>query len=183
MFCPLCKTEYQEGFFTCADCSVPLVSELPEGEEPGGKTPRLAPIYRIVLNFYIDQFVMLLILLPILPRVTKWILKDETVNGYLFSAIGSLYWLLYYFCFEFYLMRTPAKYLTGTIIVSTDGKRPTVRQIVKRTLSRLIPLEPFSYKEGTWGHDRMSETEVVLNKHLHSDSAQPAAADGQAAAP
>jgi len=33
MFCPQCKAEYREGFFTCADCSIPLVSELPKDEE------------------------------------------------------------------------------------------------------------------------------------------------------
>lgn len=32
MFCPLCKTEYREGFDICADCSVPLVAELPQKE-------------------------------------------------------------------------------------------------------------------------------------------------------
>ena len=25
MICPLCKAEYQDGFYTCADCSAPLV--------------------------------------------------------------------------------------------------------------------------------------------------------------
>ncbi len=34
MFCPLCKAEYREGFTTCADCSVPLVAEIPREEEP-----------------------------------------------------------------------------------------------------------------------------------------------------
>lgn len=29
MICPLCNTEYQEDYYTCADCSVPLV-EKPE---------------------------------------------------------------------------------------------------------------------------------------------------------
>ncbi len=29
MFCPNCRTEYQPGATTCADCSVPLVPELP----------------------------------------------------------------------------------------------------------------------------------------------------------
>ncbi len=29
MFCPQCRTEYREGFYTCTDCGVPLVSELP----------------------------------------------------------------------------------------------------------------------------------------------------------
>lgn len=33
MFYPLCKTEYREGFDTCADCSVPLVAELPQKED------------------------------------------------------------------------------------------------------------------------------------------------------
>ena len=33
MFCPQCRTEYREGFYTCTDCGVPLVSELPP--EPG----------------------------------------------------------------------------------------------------------------------------------------------------
>jgi hypothetical protein len=35
MFCPLCKTEYREGFYTCADCSVPLVAELHKEETKG----------------------------------------------------------------------------------------------------------------------------------------------------
>lgn len=38
MFCPGCKTEYREGFFTCADCQVPLVSELPGNEEKSIET-------------------------------------------------------------------------------------------------------------------------------------------------
>ncbi len=28
MFCPECRTEYREGFDTCTDCGIPLVSEL-----------------------------------------------------------------------------------------------------------------------------------------------------------
>jgi hypothetical protein len=29
MFCPVCKAEYRQGFYRCADCDVELVSELP----------------------------------------------------------------------------------------------------------------------------------------------------------
>ncbi len=33
MFCPKCRTEYREGFNTCADCNIELVGELtPEPE-------------------------------------------------------------------------------------------------------------------------------------------------------
>lgn len=30
MYCPHCKAEYREGFTTCSDCYIALVSELPE---------------------------------------------------------------------------------------------------------------------------------------------------------
>jgi hypothetical protein len=33
MFCPECRAEYRVGFETCADCGVPLVETLPEGED------------------------------------------------------------------------------------------------------------------------------------------------------
>ena len=35
MFCPKCRSEYREGFTTCNDCNVPLVSELLPESEPG----------------------------------------------------------------------------------------------------------------------------------------------------
>lgn len=41
MFCPLCKTEYRKGFYTCADCSVPLVAELQKEEESKGKASEM----------------------------------------------------------------------------------------------------------------------------------------------
>jgi hypothetical protein len=34
VFCPECRREYREGFTTCSDCNVPLVSELPPEAEP-----------------------------------------------------------------------------------------------------------------------------------------------------
>jgi len=35
MFCPQCRTQYKEGFYTCKRCGVSLVSELPPGPAPG----------------------------------------------------------------------------------------------------------------------------------------------------
>jgi hypothetical protein len=32
MFCPLCKAEYRQGFSTCSDCHVPLVSTQEEAK-------------------------------------------------------------------------------------------------------------------------------------------------------
>ena len=33
MFCPECRSEFREGFTTCVECEVPLVSELPPEED------------------------------------------------------------------------------------------------------------------------------------------------------
>jgi hypothetical protein len=30
MFCPKCKSEYEEGFYICADCGIKLVEEIPK---------------------------------------------------------------------------------------------------------------------------------------------------------
>ncbi len=34
MFCPECRREYKEGFYTCRDCGVSLVPELPPEPAP-----------------------------------------------------------------------------------------------------------------------------------------------------
>jgi rubrerythrin len=31
MWCPVCKAEYREGIFECAECRIPLVAEPPQG--------------------------------------------------------------------------------------------------------------------------------------------------------
>jgi thiol-disulfide isomerase/thioredoxin len=33
MFCPKCKSEYEEGFYICADCGIELVEELANEKE------------------------------------------------------------------------------------------------------------------------------------------------------
>jgi len=45
MLCPVCQTEYREGFTECADCRVPLVHELPraDGPSPEDEPPTLPP--------------------------------------------------------------------------------------------------------------------------------------------
>jgi hypothetical protein len=49
MYCPKCKTEYRDGFYTCSDCGSSLVPELPE-ETPVPDIPSYSPHYKEVLR-------------------------------------------------------------------------------------------------------------------------------------
>ncbi len=84
------------------------------------------------------------------------------------EALGMIALILslpgYYFVFEVTLGRTPAKFLTGTRVVSMDGSRATTGQILGRSLARFVPFEPFSFLGSSRGwHDSWSRTRVVKN--------------------
>jgi uncharacterized RDD family membrane protein YckC len=70
----------------------------------------------------------------------------------------------YYFLTEYKFQRTLGKVLTRTKVVSLTGDRPTLKQVIIRTLSRSIPFEYFSYLATVEGiHDSLSKTRVVKN--------------------
>ena len=70
----------------------------------------------------------------------------------------------YYLLTESIFQRTLGKVLTKTKVVSLTGEKPTLKQVIFRTLSRSIPFEYFSYLATVEGiHDRLSKTRVVKN--------------------
>ena len=82
------------------------------------------------------------------------------------NLISCLIWLLYYIVMEHSMGATVGKMVTGTRVVSQDGGKPTLGQIVGRSFARLIPFEVFSFLgsgPGGW-HDTMSKTRVVLKR-------------------
>ncbi len=90
--------------------------------------------------------------------------KDEefqlNLMGY---GVGLLVALIYYAGTELLCYRTPAKFLTGTIVVAEDGSPPTTGQILGRALCRFIPFEAFSFFGNPcvgW-HDSIPKTRVV----------------------
>lgn len=71
----------------------------------------------------------------------------------------------YFVLMEFLFQRTLGKLVTGTMVVSERGGRPSFGQILGRSLARFIPFEPFSFFGGNgrpvgW-HDSLSGTRVI----------------------
>jgi uncharacterized RDD family membrane protein YckC len=84
--------------------------------------------------------------------------------------------VLYYVIQEYFFGQTLGKFLTGTIVISADGAKPSVGQIFGRTFGRFIPFEPFSYLFGGshpigW-HDSLSKTRVVEKARTPNSKAE-----------
>ncbi len=86
---------------------------------------------------------------------------SEQVSRTPYILLLLIFWC-YYLLTEYFSQRTLGKFLTKTKVVSIDGARATLKQLIFRTLSRSIPFEYFSYLVTVEGiHDKLSKTRVI----------------------
>jgi len=115
-------------------------------------------------NYLIDSFCIALITI-ILTVVFDVLI--QVIPGVNFLSPG-FYWLVfyfgYYFLFELFGGRTPAKYLTKTKVINNDGNKPGFKQIFLRSLGRVIPIDSLSFLFGSGFHDYLSHTTVIYIK-------------------
>ncbi|RYJ52966.1 RDD family protein [Flavobacterium petrolei] len=127
-----------------------------------------------LLNFVIDLFIIYVIEISIgttiilIGDLTKsdtasnWVSSLSVVESFFFGLVILFF---YYLITEMYFSRTFGKYFTKTMVVKHEGSRPNMKSIIVRTISRLIPFEPFSFLTAERGwHDTLSVTYVV-KKH------------------
>lgn len=79
-------------------------------------------------------------------------------------VLGFPIFFMYYIFFEGIWARTPGKLLFGTVVVTESGTKPSIKQVIGRTLCRFIPFEAFSCLGERGWHDSIPETQVVLVK-------------------
>ncbi|HEX8428570.1 RDD family protein [Hymenobacter sp.] len=78
------------------------------------------------------------------------------------TLVFVLIMLSYYFVLESTTGRTMGKLITRTRVVMEDGSKLTANAVLKRTLSRIIPYDAFSFLgSGSGRHDRIAKTRVV----------------------
>lgn len=131
------------------------------------------------LNFLIDNFAMqyglgyvtgillAYVLLAVAPETAYWLFGDEEsaqmlIAGY---AIGIFNYLIYYtFCEKVFRGYTLGKLITGTRAIRQDGGELTFKDALLRTLSRIVPFEPFSAFGGNPWHDTWTKTMVIKSR-------------------
>jgi uncharacterized RDD family membrane protein YckC len=132
---------------------------------------RVASRWRRFTNLMIDDIVYYLILAAIAVPIVVQVGAAQLEELFLGMSFPGR-WLLfagirtgYYFSCEATTGRTVGKLVSGTRVVSESGGRPTLVQILQRTVSRLVPFEPFSFFASSPGwHDRWSKTRVILTR-------------------
>lgn len=83
--------------------------------------------------------------------------------------ITTLVYLTYMIVMEYKTGRSVGKYVTGTKVVSTDGTKAELTQIIYRNLARLVPFDAFSFLGTDGWHDRWTDTRVVNAKQYEQD--------------
>jgi uncharacterized RDD family membrane protein YckC len=127
------------------------------------------------LNFIIDLLIIYIIAICIVATlniigdvtnsygVSNWVKSLSLIENLFFGLVI----LFFYYAFtEMYFSRTFAKYFTKTMVVRVDGSKPNTKNFMIRTVSRLNPIDPFSFLGNTERglHDTLSATYVV-KKH------------------
>lgn len=77
--------------------------------------------------------------------------------------------LFYYVLTEGFLGRSFAKFITGTVVVDENGRKPSFGIIFKRSFCRIIPFDGLSFLGDRGWHDSISDTYVVNKKDLEVD--------------
>nr|WP_315195144.1 RDD family protein [uncultured Flavobacterium sp.] len=130
----------------------------------------LASKQKRVLNWIIDSLIKLIILRLVVTSLDSSAISNginslDMIERYLFWSVISF---VYYGITEVFLSRSPAKYLTKTIVVMEDGSKPSSITILTRTILRIFPFEALTFLRGrALGlHDENSKTFVVIKSKL-----------------
>lgn len=98
------------------------------------------------------------------------IIEDYTTIPFKIKATAFLIYLLvrfvYYFTFELLYSRTPGKFQTQSKVVNKDGEKPSVFQLLIRSLSRFISVFSGISDDERAVHDTISNTFVVQDGAL-----------------
>lgn len=135
-------------------------------EENGLQFPVHNPAsnWQRLFHLIVDAYVCLLIFSPLTY------LLGEKFLGILESSLGErglLYVFMFVFRFVYYPLfetifgKTPAKFLTETVVTDMNGNKVPGGTIMLRTFARFIPFEAFSFLGGNGWHDSLTKTQVV----------------------
>ena len=119
------------------------------------------------VNFLLDYIFVIILMIGVFVFFDVFGIMDiDDEESLLDDLLGIVVYILYYTLTEGGLKgKSLAKYLTGTRVVNLDGTLPDFNTAVKRSLSRIVPFEAFSFLFADTGwHDDWTDTRVIVEK-------------------
>ncbi|HAO06834.1 MAG TPA: hypothetical protein DCQ50_07545 [Chryseobacterium sp.] len=101
--------------------------------------------------------------------ITDDLLENDSSLSFYSMLIYFVFYLGYFILMEYYFGKTLAKFITGTSVISIDGNKPTIGQIIGRTFSRLVPFDALSFLGENGWHDSWSDTRVIHTKNYETE--------------
>lgn len=97
--------------------------------------------------------------------MSRLVYGDNKMNLLLLAGVIAIvnYIIYYTLCEKLFKGQTLGKLITKTRAIRTDGDDLTFKDALLRSLSRLVPFEPFSGFGELW-HDTWTKTKVVKTK-------------------
>lgn len=119
-------------------------------------------------NFFIDRIVFTIISVVIMIFIMDDSYWDADVHIMDYVIEYSIFVLGYIFL-EASTGQTIGKMITGNIVVTEDGLKPSFGQILGRSFARIVPFEPFSFlgNDASGWHDKWSNTKVILKSEYN----------------
>ena len=114
------------------------------------------------IHFIVDTIVWFLIVAILTFSLNT---KDDfqMLLGYLIFFAS---YIAYYVFMETKYQKTVGKFITKTKVVKTNGTKPELGDIFRRTFCRLIPFDRISFLFTQNGfHDRLSDTTIIKNEN------------------
>lgn len=116
----------------------------------------ISRVYNLLLDIlFINIYSIVVIFFLALANVI-------TENNIYVLLVFFIVYLLYYIAYEYLINKTIGKMITKTIVVNLDNAKPSFKQILIRTFTRLIPFDFYSFIRSDMGwHDKLSKTKVI----------------------
>ena len=140
---------------TIEQVKIDLTTQLEEQEK--FDTKKVSSVTRFI-HFIVDSTIWLII-----AAILTYPLNANDGNQMLLGyVILFLSFIGYYSFMETKYQKTIGKFITHTSVVTKDGTKPEVGDIVRRTFCRLIPFDRVSFLLTQNGfHDKFSDTTII----------------------
>ena len=154
------------------------VIDAPAEDVPSPDLLITAGKWRRFFTFLLDYaFRLMLIMLAAIPFAIfggeEALHRMENISRVEDLVLGVTALLAYYLFFESLWARTPGKWILGTRVVDESGRKPSFKQVLGRTFTRIVPFEALSLlfandDDARAWHDTWPRTRVVLTRVMRT---------------